>query len=39
LASSEDGFAQLQAAFGVDNIESILERDLHRDGATGEWHE
>jgi hypothetical protein len=39
LASSEDGFAQLQAAFGVDNIERILERDFHRDGKTGEWYE
>jgi putative DNA methylase len=39
LASSEDGFAQLQSAFGVDNIESILERHFHRDESTGEWHE
>jgi hypothetical protein len=38
LASSEDGFAQLQSAFGVDTIESILERHFHRDAATGEWH-
>jgi adenine-specific DNA methylase len=39
LASSEDGFAQLQSAFGIDDIESILERHFHRDGGTGEWHE
>jgi hypothetical protein len=39
LASSEDGFARLQSAFGVDSIESILERSFHRDGATGEWYD
>lgn len=39
LASSEDGFEQLNSAFGVDSIEAILGRHFDRDTATGQWHE
>lgn len=39
LSSSDDGFAQLQSAFGVDNIESILERHFRKNTVTGDWYE